>query len=157
VVSTRLAIAADADDAVSVLRRSIVELCAQDHQNEAATLERWLGNKTPEIFRRWLDDPESHHVVAETAGSIVGVAALHRSGEVRLCYVRPGCTGLGVGRSLLSAIEGQARHWGLESVHLCSTLTARDFYERSGYVASGEPVSAFGVVRAYPYAKTLAP
>jgi len=157
VISTRLAVPSDADDAVAVLRRSIVELCALDRQNDAATLDRWLSNKTPAIFRGWLASPDNHHVVADVAGAIAGVGALHRSGELRLCYVHPGFTRLGVGRRLLLAMEAQARHWRLGSVHLQSSLTARDFYERCGYVASGEPVGVFGVLRGYPYAKALTP
>jgi N-acetylglutamate synthase-like GNAT family acetyltransferase len=156
-ISTRPAIEEDADHAIDVLRRSITELCVLDHQNDMPTLERWLSNKTRGNFVRWLGDPESHLVVATSATAIVGVAALHRSAEVRLCYVHPNFTHRGVGSSLLSAVEAQARRCGVEELTLTSSLTARAFYERCGYAPAGPSTNAFGVLQAYPYSKLLAP
>ena len=132
-----------------------MRLCTLDHQNDAPTLERWLNNKTAEHFLTWLADPGNCIVVAELESAIVGVAAVHRSGEVRLCYVRPGAVGLGVGRAMLMAIEAQARHWGVSKLELRSSLTARSFYERCGYVSAGPSVASYGVLRAHPYAKIL--
>jgi len=43
-ITTRPALPADADAAVTVLRRSIIELCVIDHQHDAATLATWLAN-----------------------------------------------------------------------------------------------------------------
>ena len=41
------------------------------------------------ITRRWIDNPDNHIVVAGLDSAVDGVACLHRSGEVRLCYVAP--------------------------------------------------------------------
>ncbi len=41
------------DDAIAgceVLKRSIAELCAADHESKPAILAQWLGNKTTENF-----------------------------------------------------------------------------------------------------------
>ena len=154
-VVTRFATPADAAGAVAVLRASITQLCELDHQSDALTLDRWLSNKTVENFLTWLADPDSRIVVAELEPAIAGVAAIHRSGEVRLCYVRPDATRLGVGRGMLMAIEAQARQWGINRLDLRSSLTARSFYERCGYVSAGPSVASYGVLRAYPYAKIL--
>jgi GNAT superfamily N-acetyltransferase len=155
VVSTRLATQADADEAVAVVRMSITQLCEADHQGDAPTLERWLRNKTPEHFRSWCADPDTRLVVSELAAAIAGVGALHRSGEIRLCYVRPEVVRSGVGRALLGALEAHARQWNITHLTLNSSLAARSFYERCGYVSAGEPTPLCGILRCYPYAKTL--
>lgn len=144
-VLIRAATPDDSDDAVAVLRASITRLCELDHQNDAATLERWLSNKTPEGFQRWLADPSTYLVVALVDDALSGVAALHRSGEVRLCYVKPGLTEIGIGRALLAALEARAPDWALQELRLSSSQTARGFYERCGYVASGDATPGFGV------------
>jgi hypothetical protein len=56
-VVVRQATLADTERALLVVRQSITQLCVADHRNDAATLERWLANKTPEQFARWLADP----------------------------------------------------------------------------------------------------
>jgi len=153
--TTRLATPADAIEALDVVRRSITELCEADHQRDEPTLERWLRNKTPEHFNRWCADPDTRLVVAQREAAIVGVAALHRSGEVRLCYVRPDRARSGVGRELLLTIEAYARDWSLPALKLNSSLSARHFYERWGFSSAGASTPHFGVLRGYPYIKTL--
>jgi hypothetical protein len=81
----------DAPEAVEVLRRSIMELCRADHQNDHETLAMWLGHRArEERFPAWLANKELSLVVAQAEDGIAGVGMLHLSGEIRLCYVRPG-------------------------------------------------------------------
>ena len=154
-ISTRLATPADASSAVHVLRASITGLCEVDHQHDGPTLERWLRNKTPEHFTAWCADLDSRLVVGELDSALVGVAALHRSGEIRLCYVSPDFARSGVGRALLLALEAYARDWSIANLRLSSTLTARHFYDRCGFVSAGDPTPAFGILVGYPYTKAL--
>lgn len=46
--------------------------------------------------------------------------------------------GLGIGRALLESIEAVARTKGLDSIRLNAQVQAAGFYEKLGYVASGE-------------------
>ncbi|HYQ01640.1 MAG TPA: GNAT family N-acetyltransferase [Polyangiaceae bacterium] len=154
-IRTRLATSADADAALDAVRQSITVLCTADHQHDAATLERWLCNKTPEHFQRWCADPNARLVVAVVESGIAGVAELHHSGEIYLFYVRPDRVHVGVGRALMQALEAHARDWQIATLTLGSTLAARPFYERCGFTPSGEPTLHFGVLRSYPYAKAL--
>ena len=63
---------------------------------------------------------------------------------------------MGIGRALLEALEAQAKRWGLVEIRLISTAGARPFYERHGYVSTGErSVHGFGVLRDYLYSKPL--
>ena len=154
-ITTRLATSADADQALEAVRQSITRLCAADHQHDQPTLERWLRNKTPEYFNRWCADPDNRLVVAPLGSVIAGVALLRRSGEIFLCYVRPDCVRAGVGHALLLALEAHAREWGIATLTLSSTLSARSFYERHGFVSAGDPRPHHGVLRGYPYSKSL--
>jgi GNAT superfamily N-acetyltransferase len=156
VVLVRPAVIADAASAVIVLRASITELCTVDHHNDPATLARWLRNKTTDTFRGWLADPDNHLAVAELDAQICGIGALHRTGDLNLCYVAPGYQRAGTGRAVLQALEDQARRWGLTTIRLTSTATARGFYEHHGYQFAGESETpAFGLVRGYRYTKQL--
>lgn len=151
----RRACPADAPAAVALLRRSITELCILDHRDEPATLAAWLANKTEERFLAWLADDDNHLVAADQAGALLGVGLLRRGGEINLCYLKPGEQRRGVGTAILTALEAKAREWGLSRLTLDSTLSARPFYERMGFLAVGEPIPGFGVSLRHPYVKVL--
>jgi GNAT superfamily N-acetyltransferase len=154
-VSVRRAAPEDAEVAIAVVRESITRLCVADHENDPFTLEPWLGNKTADTFSRWIASPDNHIVVAELDSVIGGVASLHRTGEIQLCYVAPDRQRVGIGRALLVALEVQAEARGLHKLILNSTSGARSFYERNGYVPSGDPVPGFGRSLCFPYEKSI--
>jgi GNAT superfamily N-acetyltransferase len=109
--------------------------------------------KTPENVERWRSNHENALLVADAGGTLCAVGLVVQSGEVRLCYVKPGWQGSGVGRALLLALEAQASAWGLGELRVVSSATARGFYERQGYGSSGEPVPGSGITQGYPYRK----
>lgn len=111
----------DAETACLVLRRSITECCAEDHRNDLSFLEAWLGNKTPESVRRWIQSLNIFSVVAEDDVMIVGFAMASSSGEVMLCYVVPEVRFTGTGKAMLHAIEAYASAAGIDTLHLEST------------------------------------
>jgi len=155
-VTVRPATEDDAPGACEVLRRSIRELCIVDHRNDAEILAAWLKNKTPENVRAWIVSAENFCVVAGHGTEVCAVALLHRDGEVRACYLVPEVRFLGIGKLMLRALEQQARRWGLDNVFLTSTLTAKPFYKRNGYVSNGGPTLVHGVQNAFPMAKAIA-
>lgn len=78
-------------------------------------------------------------VIAQDAGRIVGTGALQRFGSVALLRsvaVETQWRGCGVGRLIVEELERRARTTGIEELILL-TLTARDFFERLGYGATG--------------------
>lgn len=154
--NARAAETRDAEAAIVVLRRSIVELCVDDHRNDPATLGKWLENKTVEHFHAWLANDSNRCVVAESGGTLNGVGMIGRNGEILLCYVLPEAQGRGYGRAILGALEEQAAAWGLQKLRLASTTLARPFYEKHGYVAAGDHrACGVGMASCYPYEKTL--
>ena len=155
-IAARVACNEDAEDVVRILVQSITKLCVADHQNDAATLQEWLANKTVIQFLELLASTENFCVVAEFERRVAGVGLINRRGEVELCYVGPEDQHRGCGTAILRALETQARAWGLEKVHLASTVSARTFYERSGYSVAGHAKPGFGSSWCYPYEKVVA-
>lgn len=141
----RRATAADAGAACDVLCRSITECCEQDHANDRALLEAWLGNKNPQTVAGWFTTASNCGMVAERDGTLVGVGLVNQAGKICLCYVVPEALHLGVGKALLLALEQQARDWGISILRLNSTKTASAFYERHGYIHGGQEKACFGL------------
>jgi GNAT superfamily N-acetyltransferase len=147
----------DAEAACSVLRRSITELCRDDHRGDAATLAAWLANKTPAHVRAWIGDPNNYLLIAEGDGVILGVAAMQNSGRISLNYVSPDARFRSVSKALVRALEDKARELGLPACSLESTETARRLYLSIGYSDAGPPTPGFGVSLCHPMVKTLVP
>ena len=135
--SVRPASEADAVAACDVLQRSIRELCVADHDHDEQVLFAWLANKTPENLREWISSPSSYAIVAVDCSTVRGFGLIQRDGEIRMCYLVPEVQYRGAGRLILRALEEQAARWGLTRVFLTSSITARRFYERNGYLQSG--------------------
>ncbi len=155
-VTVRPATVNDAEAACEVLRRSIRELCVADHQNNEVTLNAWLENKTTKNIAAWVTSPQSYSVVALRDSDISGFAMVSRDGSLRLCYLIPEIQYLGAGKAMLSALEAEAARWGLKSLHLESTKSAKTFYERNGYASTENPIGSAGAQTAYPMRKNLA-
>jgi hypothetical protein len=65
-VAVRRARLEDADAIVAILRRSITELCVDDHRHDPVMLGAWLQNKTAANARVWIEANGNFMVVAET-------------------------------------------------------------------------------------------
>jgi GNAT superfamily N-acetyltransferase len=152
----RDAISADAAAACDVLRRSITELCVDDHKNDPAILANWLSNKKPEIVAAWIANPKNSLLVAVDDDRILGVACVANQGEINLNYVSPDARFQGISRALLRALEARAAERGNARCTLLSTETARRFYREAGYVEEGAPEGKFGTSSGYPMSKRLA-
>ena len=124
----------DAPQACVVVRRSITELCLADYQDDPATLQKWLANKTPANLSLWIAKPDNHMFVATDGDAILGVACVTSCGEVTLNYVSPDVRFRGVSKALLQRLEAKAAELGNERCVLTSTGTARLFYLSAGPV-----------------------
>ncbi|SDF77884.1 GNAT family N-acetyltransferase [Thalassobaculum litoreum] len=120
-----------------VVRRSIVELCEEDHGGDVHRIAEWLANKSPQQVARWIADSEQLWSVAGRE-VIEGAGAVRRDGRVLLLYVDPAARFSGVSRALLEQLELDAFQAGATRISLQSTRTARRFYLEAGYV----PVAA---------------
>lgn len=150
----RPAVATDAEQAASVLRRSIRDLCTLDHGGDADVLARWLANKTPENVRLWIAATDRRIVVAEEKGSILGVGSASNAGEITVNYVAPEARFRGVSKSIVLSLETHVRAQGHTQITLTSTRTAHAFYLSMGYRDAGEP-DLWRTVTGQPMSKML--
>jgi GNAT superfamily N-acetyltransferase len=150
----RNAVSHDAVAACETMRRSIAELCIADHRNDRAILERWLGNKTPEIFQSWIR-PGNSLLAATENDNILAVGNVTDAGEITLNYVSPDARFRGVSTALLEALEKRAMERGNKCCTLTSTETARSFYLARDYSEDGPADGKFGTASGYPMSKYL--
>jgi GNAT superfamily N-acetyltransferase len=155
ICATRRAVLSDAHAACEVVRRSIVDLCQADHHGDSDILAKWLANKRPANFERWIASEEHIALVAEIDGAVVGFGLLTLQGKIALLYVAPNARFRGVSKSLLASLEKEAIAVGIREVSLESSLTALPFYSRCGYTASGPPAAGFGITTCYPMSRQI--
>ncbi len=71
---------------------------------------------------------------------VVGFAELERSGHIGCFYTHWQYQGQGVGRQLYETLEAQAREWGLDSLKVEVSLTAKTFFQRLGFTVEEKQV-----------------
>lgn len=145
----------DAPEACELVRRSITELCVEDHRGDVATLAEWLANKTPARFQEWILSDRHVALAAESEPGLVGFGLLNVSGYIALLYVHPEARFRGVSKALLSGLEQESRRLGICELKLESSLTALRFYQRAGYSPTGECTKGFGCTQCHPMSKML--
>lgn len=154
-MKVRRALPLEAALLATVVRRSITELCADEYRHDPVVLKRWLANKTPDNFARWIEDDRHVVFVADAEPQIAGVGMITCEGEIQLVYVSPDFRFQGVSKALLTDMEDHARRLGLTEVRLGATQLARQMYEASGYRGEREVESQFGTLPATHMRKSL--
>jgi putative acetyltransferase len=74
-------------------------------------------------------------LVASLEGSPVGFASLGPGGKIDMLYVHPAAVGQGAAAMLIDALEKLAGARGAEKLIVDASDSARDFFEKRGYVA----------------------
>jgi putative acetyltransferase len=122
---------ADAPLLAEIFRAAIEELTADDYS--AAQQEAWSAAADEDEFGEKLG--EQLTLVATLGGSPVGFASLAGNQTIDMLYVHPAAAGQGVGSMLIDALEKLAGARGTKRLTVDSSDTARDFFEKRGYVA----------------------
>lgn len=105
-----------------------------------------------------LEDSAIEFLVAIADGALVGTVGIERHGDVgllRSLTVAPAQRGSGLGSRLVGALEAHAAASGVNELVLLTT-TARDFFERRGYLEIARE-DAPGPVRASAEFRSLCP
>lgn len=71
---------------------------------------------------------------------IFGFSAANLSGEILLNYLVPEALYKHNGKAMLAALESQVRKHGVENIRVTSSITAKKFYARNGFIKNGEPL-----------------
>jgi hypothetical protein len=72
-----------------------------------------------------------------------------------LNYVVPEILHQGIGKGMLQALDTHAIASGLEHIEVVSSIPAKAFYERNGYVSNGPPRSVGRIIGDFPLVKQL--
>lgn len=153
-IKIRPAEGADIQGIIEACCESITQSCSADHGNDSATICAWLENKTPESISDWINKPDSLILVAEKRDQILGTALASDTGYLSLMYVHPDHQKMGVGRRLLQQVEFSAIEKKCAAIELKSTQTACTFYQRMGYLITGDEEIFLGMV-VVPMAKRI--
>lgn len=123
---------ADAPVLREIFRDSIEDLTADDYTE--AQQEAWASAADDlGVFKTKLSGQLT--LVATLEGSPVGFASLEGKDKIDMLYVHPAATGQGVGAMLVDALEKLAGARGTERLTVDASDSARDFFEKRGYVA----------------------
>ncbi|VAW63986.1 hypothetical protein MNBD_GAMMA08-2235 [hydrothermal vent metagenome] len=121
------------EEIVTLLKRSIIEICGPDYDNSKTILNNWLVNKTPENLTKWIKDKNNISVSAIVDEKIVGFCMANVNGEILLLYVLPNNICEGIGRSMYLYIENILKAKNVKIVTAFSTITAAPFYNHMGF------------------------
>jgi len=92
-----------------------------------------------------LDDSAIHVIARNQNGEAIGTARLLPSGQIGRMAVLPLWRGRGVGRELLSFVLEAARAAGFRELFLNAQTSAREFYSREGFTATGDVFEEAGI------------
>ncbi len=90
-------------------------------------------------------DEGAIHVIALLAGSPVACGRLLPDGRIGRMAVLAAHRGQGIGRALLDALVAAASERGYPQVHLHAQQHASAFYQKAGFIPSGEPFAEAGI------------
>ena len=129
-IEIRIAKDDDAAALAELQRSSIRQALGADYSSEVlecfasfVTVDRFLEPKKPCV-----------RIVGERDGAILGFGTLFLDGTLGGLYVVAAHHAEGIGGRLLEHLEETARHHGLTSLRLESTITAAPFYAHKGYL-----------------------
>lgn len=140
-----------------LLIESITMNCAADYNNDPLIMKEWLANKTPENISQWINSTNNISLAAldTPKGKLSGFVLMNKDGEILLNYVLPSHIYKGIGKVLLKEIEQIAKSSGIQALSVVSTITAKNFYERYGFVKNGEPEYVGAILGDFPLIKHL--
>ena len=75
--------------------------------------------------------------------------------EIMLNYVLPEVLHRGIGKRMLQALEAHAVVSGVDHIRLVSSIPAKAFYERNGYVSNGAPRLVGRIIGDFPLIKRM--
>ncbi len=135
-ITVRLFEADDADQVAALIRRTLLTSNAADYpESDLEVLAEWYSARG--LLSR-LDYATRAVAVDRASGVIVGTAA-RRENKIEGFFVDPDWQHRGVGGTLLTALESDARAHAMRGLWLESSLTAVAFYTAHGFESVGEP------------------
>ncbi len=125
----------DLDEILQIFYENVHKVCCNDYIEEQ--LDAWAP-KDPDVLR-WENSLEKNYtVVAEANNHIVGFGNIGGTGYIDRLYVNYQYLGQGIASAILNELEDYACKEGVVYMNTSASITAKDFFERKGYVVLKE-------------------
>lgn len=130
---------------VELIKRSMLELNAGDYDRDY--LLEYVKRYDSAALAAFADDPACHFYVAYLDDTLAACGAVAPSEEkrgameIRSVYVLPDYAGMGLGREMMTVLEGDPAFLSARWVVVSASITAHPFYAKLGYTyVGGTPV-----------------
>jgi putative acetyltransferase len=132
---------ADVPLLAEIFRASIEDLTGEDYSE--AQQEAWASAADDEEeFGEKLGKELT--LVATHEGAAIGFAALADNSRIDMLYVHSAAAGQGAGTMLVDALEKLAAARGTKEISVEASDTARDFFQKRGFVAQRRNTVSLG-------------
>lgn len=126
---------AESETLLNIFTRSVREIASRDYS--PAQIAAWAPETCDlQAFAARLAAKSTF--IAEAEGCAAGFCDLEDDGHIDLFFVHPDFQGRGVGWALMAHIQSRARSMGLSRLYAEVSITARPFFERSGFQVLAE-------------------
>jgi putative acetyltransferase len=139
--SLRPYLPADRETLAILMQASIDELAVDDYT--ADQRDAWAASAEGEAFARRLQTGLTL-VAIDGEGDVVGFAVLVENRAVAHVHVHPDLAGLGVGRTLVEALEKLALARGAEELTADATDNAKGFFLKLGFAEAARNTINYG-------------
>ncbi len=138
-MTLRAATAADINAMWALRTRAIIHSCPDHYPPDV--IAPWSAAPVPRSYPALVQSGGA--VIAEEQGAMLGYAILDlATGEVDAVFVDPAAGKLGIGKTMLAALERMAIGRGCTRMYLSASLNAVAFYRAAGLVALRNAVYA---------------
>ncbi|WP_241981186.1 GNAT family N-acetyltransferase [Cryobacterium algoritolerans] len=133
---------ADAADTLAIFLAAVTETAAADYSPEQ--IQAWARPEAREQSAWHTAMQERNSYVTTMDGTPAGFSDVDSEGYIDMMFVAPRYLRRGVARQLIDHVEARARQEHLTELTADVSITARPFFERSGFTVEAEqhPVTA---------------
>lgn len=133
---------ADAAETLAIFLAALTETAAADYSPKQ--IRAWARPEARELSAWHAAMQERNSYVATLDGAPAGFSDVDSEGHIDMMFVAPRYLRRGVARQLIGYLEAHARQEQLTELTANVSITARPFFERSGFTVEGEyhPVTA---------------
>jgi len=124
--------------------QTVRKINSQDYNERE--IEVWASTSdNPDSFRKAINI--QYFIIAEIENELAGFASIEKNGYLDFMYVHKDHQRKGIAKKLLKEIESKAGEQRNFEVFAYVSRTAKPFFERSGYIHTGDKTDLFkGVV-----------
>ncbi|TFB90137.1 GNAT family N-acetyltransferase [Cryobacterium algoricola] len=132
----------DAADTLAIFLAAVAETAAADYSPEQ--IQAWARPESRELSAWHTAMQARNSYVATVDGVPAGFSDVDSEGHIDMMFVAPRYLRRGVARQLIGHVEARARREQLRELTANVSITARPFFERSGFtvVAEQHPLTA---------------